>query len=46
MNKEFWNRFASLMGNILAATVMISAWLIIVLFSINVAWFIVFRLFV
>ena len=39
-----WEKIGRMLGHILAATLVICAWLIIIAFTLKVIWFILFRI--
>jgi len=39
-----WEKIGHMLGHILAATLVICAWLIIIAFTLKVIWFILFRM--
>lgn len=39
-----WERIGHMLGHILAVTLVICAWLIIIVFTLKVIWFILFRI--
>lgn len=41
---DVWEKIGHMLGHILAATLVICAWLIIIAFTLKVVWFILFRI--
>lgn len=41
---DVWEKIGHMLGHILAATLVICAWLIIIAFTLKVIWFILFRI--
>ena len=41
---DVWEKIGHMLGHILAATLVICAWLIIIVFTLKVIWFILFRI--
>lgn len=41
---DIWEKIGHMLGHILAATLVICAWLIIIVFTLKVIWFILFRI--
>lgn len=41
-----WEKFGTFLGQLLAATITICAWLLIIVFTLNLIWFILFRILV
>ena len=41
-----WEKFGTFLGYLLAATVSICAWLLIIVFTLKLIWFILFRILV
>ena len=39
-----WEKFGTFLGHLLAATVTICAWLLIIVFTLKVVWLILFRI--
>ena len=39
-----WEKFDTFLGHLLAATVTICAWLLIIVFTLKLIWFILFRI--
>ena len=39
-----WEKFGTFLGHLLAATVAICAWLLIIVFTLKLIWFILFRI--
>lgn len=44
MITNLWEKVGHMLGHILAATLAICAWLIIIVFTLKVIWFILFRI--
>lgn len=44
MTNTIWEKIGHALGHILAATLCICAWLIIIAFTLKVIWFILFRI--
>lgn len=44
MTNNTWEKIVHMLGYILAATLVICAWLIIIVFTLKVIWFILFRI--
>lgn len=44
MKNDVWEKIGHMLGHILAATLVICAWLIIIVFTLKVIWFILFRI--
>lgn len=44
MTNNTWEKIGHTLGYILAATLVICAWLIIIVFTLKVIWFILFRI--
>ena len=43
---DVWDKIGTFLGRMLAMTMVISAWLIIIVFTLKVIWFILFRILV
>ena len=39
-----WEKFGTFLGHLLAVTVVICAWLLIIVFTLKLIWFILFRI--
>lgn len=44
MTNNTWEKIGHMLGHILAVTLVICAWLIIIVFTLKVIWFILFRI--
>jgi len=44
MTTSLWEKIGHMLGHILAATLVVCAWLIIIVFTLKVIWFILFRI--
>lgn len=44
MTDNTWEKFGTFLGHLLAATITICAWLLIVVFTLKLIWFILFRI--
>ena len=41
---DIWDKIGTFLGHLLAATVTICAWLLIIVFTLKLIWFILFRI--
>ena len=41
---DIWEKIGHMLGHILAVTLVVCAWLIIIVFTLKVIWFILFRI--
>lgn len=41
---DFWTKLGTFLGHLIAATIVIGAWGILILFILKVCWFIIFRI--
>ena len=44
MTDEFWEKLGRFFGHVIAVTLVVCAWLLIVVFTLKLIWFILFRI--
>lgn len=44
MTDKFWEKLGQFFGHVIAATIVVCAWLLIVVFTLKLIWFILFRI--
>ncbi len=44
MTDKFWEKLGRFFGHVLSATIIICAWLLIIMFTLKLIWFILFRI--